>query len=404
MGARRNEAGVTLNVAAGQVVPANREQACEFALASRVRLEADGVIAGQFGEPLFQLRDEEEVPPDVRSRREGVDPAKLAPRDGFHLGCRIELHRARPKRNHSAVEREVLVRETFEETHHRRFAAVRVEHGVGENVVRTTECARDGRIRNHGNRGRCRFGCEPKNRVDQHVIAARQNARCEAGREFIETDLNRVGVRDVKQQARGVGGGCECLRLARDPNLNGVKEIGVDHVVTSGLCAASETVRFFRDIDRDLTESGRAVIDGVHCGEDSEEHLCRANIRSRLVATNVLFTGLESQAIGGSTVSVTRDADQASGHLPFESRGHGEECRVRSPEAKRNAKTLRRTDNDFGTLRTGRGEKIQREQVARNDGHAANTLDCRDVHRNVANATRRPGVLNKCSEGTVGNR
>ncbi|CAB4874657.1 unannotated protein [freshwater metagenome] len=267
---RRNEAGITVVVTTRQVVPANREEASEFTLATRVRLETDGVVAGQFGEPLFQLRDEEKVPADVRCGREGVDSSEFAPRDGFHFGCRVELHRARPERNHSAVEGEVLVCETLEEAHHRRFTVVRVEHGMSEDVVRTTKRFRNSRVRDRGNRVRCSLGGQPEDWVDEHIIATRQNSRRESGRQFVEADLNRVVVRNVEQKPGSVGGRRQRLRLARNSNLDGVEEVRVDHVMTSGFCPACESIRFFRHINRDLTKSGWSVIHGVHRSKNSE--------------------------------------------------------------------------------------------------------------------------------------
>ena len=340
MGTRRDEAGVAVAVSARQVIAANREQASELALASRVRLEADGVVAGQLGEPLLQLRDEEEVSPNIRRRREGVNPAEFAPGDGFHFRRGIELHRARPERNHSAVECEVFVGKALEETHHRRLAVVRVEHRVGEDLVRTTKCIRDSRFGHRSNRVRRGLGSKPKNRIDEHVIATSKNSRCRSSRQLVEANLNRVSVRDVEQKSGGVGGGGEFLRLARNSNLNGVKEVAVNNVVAGGLRTASEPIRLLRNVCRNLTQSSRSVIDGIHRREDSEEHLCRANVRGRLVATNVLFASLQSQAVGGSTVRITRDANQATRHLPFESSGHGEERRVGSAETERNTEAL----------------------------------------------------------------
>jgi hypothetical protein len=156
--------------------------------------------------------------------------------------------------------------------------------------------------------------------------------------------------------------------------------------VSGGGGATSESVRLFRHIYRDLAKFGRPVIHRVHRGEDSKKHLCRANVGGRLVATNVLFAGLQGQAIGGSTVSVTRDTDEPSGHLSFEALGHSEERRVGPAETERDTKALRRADDDFRTLRSGRDEQIESKQIAGNHDHTTDVLDGSDVSRDVADA------------------
>ena len=269
-----------------------------------------------------------------------MNSAELAPGDGFHFGRRVEFHRARPERNHPAVECEIFVGKALEETHHRRFAVIRVEHRVGEDVVRTTKCTRDRRFGHRCNRGRRGLGSKPKDRVNEHVIATSKNSRRKSGRQFVEADLDRVSVRDVEQKPRGMGGCREFLRLPRDSNLNGVKEVAVDNVVTGRGGATNKPIRLFRHIYCDLAKSSWPVIHGVHRREDRKKYLGRADIRRRLVATNVLFASLQSQAVGGSTISIPRNTDESTGHLSFKSRGHGEERRMGSTEAERNTEAL----------------------------------------------------------------
>ncbi len=105
----RDEAHGALVVAARAVVAADREQAGELALAARVRLQRDGVVAGHVGEPALELVDQLEGPGDVGRGRERVEGRELGPGDGLHLGGGVELHRARAERDHPAVERVVAV-------------------------------------------------------------------------------------------------------------------------------------------------------------------------------------------------------------------------------------------------------------------------------------------------------
>ena len=48
---------------------------------------------------------------------------------------------------------------------------------------------------------------------------------------------------------------------------------------------------------RDVLESFRAVIDGIHRGHHGEQHLGGADVGSGLVAADVLLAGLQGEAI-----------------------------------------------------------------------------------------------------------
>ena len=132
-----------------------------------------------------------------------MQPTEFAPGDGFHLCRRVELHRARAERDHAAVESVVLVSEALEEAHHRRFASVRVEHGVREDFVTAHEGRLDGCVDKRRRGGRL-LGGQSENRVEQHIVSARKNSGCITNGQFVERQLNRVRVDDVKQHSTRV--------------------------------------------------------------------------------------------------------------------------------------------------------------------------------------------------------
>ena len=76
-------------------------------------------------------------------RCQRVNARKFRPRDGLHLGRRVQLHGARTQRNHRPIQRQVLIREAAQVAHHLSFGAVLVEDGVLHVVVGAQQCIRD---------------------------------------------------------------------------------------------------------------------------------------------------------------------------------------------------------------------------------------------------------------------
>ena len=125
-----------LVVAVGAVVGADGEQAGELALAAGVGLHADGVVAGDLGQPRLQLGDQRaQARPSSSSGANGCRLGELRPRDRHHLGRRVELHRARPERDHRAVERQVVVGEPAQVAQHLVLGVVAVEHRLREELA-----------------------------------------------------------------------------------------------------------------------------------------------------------------------------------------------------------------------------------------------------------------------------
>ena len=138
--ARRDQADGALSLAVGAVEGPDRQEAGELALAPCVGLDAHGVVAGHLGEPRLQLGDQLAQPGRVVIRRERVQVGELGPRDRLHLRRGVELHRARPKRDHRPVEGEVLVGQPSQVAEHLVLGVVSVEHGLVQVVVGPTRC------------------------------------------------------------------------------------------------------------------------------------------------------------------------------------------------------------------------------------------------------------------------
>ncbi|CAB4644463.1 unannotated protein [freshwater metagenome] len=137
------------------------------------------------------------------------------------------------------------------------------------------------------------------------------------------------------------------------------------------------------------------MIDGKHAGHHGEKHLSGADVARRLVATDVLFSSLQSQAIGGVAIGVFRDADQATRHLTLEASAHGQVASVGTAKAKRNTKALRRSHGNVSPEFSGRSNERECQQICGNHSEATVGMRLRDSVSWVNDPARRTRVLNK---------
>ena len=107
----------------------------------------------------------------------------------------------------------------------------------------------------------------------------------------------------------------------------------------------------------DSRQSVGTVIHRVHAGHDREQHLRGADVRRRLLATDVLLACLQREAVRGIARSVHGHADQATRHRAFEVITGGEVARVRTAVTHRHAEPLRRAHDDVGAPFAGRNEQ-----------------------------------------------
>ena len=121
---RRDQADVAPLVAARAVVGPDGQQTGQLALAPGVGLDRDLGVAGQVGQPPLEVVDQGQVARRAVQRGERVDVGEPRQADRLHLGGGVELHGARPQRDHAAVEREVLVRQLAQVAQHGRLGVV----------------------------------------------------------------------------------------------------------------------------------------------------------------------------------------------------------------------------------------------------------------------------------------
>ncbi len=167
---RRDQADVPLSLPPALVVATNGKQSGEFALGPGVGLDRDRVVSGHLGQPALEVVDQLSVAECVLGRRERMQVGETGQRHRLHLGGRVELHRARPERDHAAVEGVVAGREPPQVAQHLGLAVVAGEDLVGEVRRRTRQVLRE-------SSRPCWSACVPSSYAPKARSTARERGR-----------------------------------------------------------------------------------------------------------------------------------------------------------------------------------------------------------------------------------
>ena len=196
-----------------------------------------------------------------------------------------------------------------------------------------------------------------------------------------------VGVVDPQDVDSGFAGGGDCRVSVRHAHSNRVEE-AFRHRFEVGVELVGERCGQAVDAAGDLRKTNGTVVDGVHGCDIGQQRLGGADVRGGLFAADVLFAGLQGQAVAGLAVSVLRHTHQAAGDLPLELFGHGHEAGVRTAEEQRNAEALSRADGNVGTLLGGGAQHRQSKEVTREGDHCGTLLGTSYGVGEVAHGTR----------------
>ena len=134
---RGDEADIAAIFTARSMIGANSEQSGIFALAAGVRLQRNSVKASNLAQPIFQFHDHFADTLSMAIRRKRMQTGDRSPRHGHHFRSCIQLHCARTKRDHCAIQCQILVCQPPQEAHHLRFRAVFVEYRLCHERART---------------------------------------------------------------------------------------------------------------------------------------------------------------------------------------------------------------------------------------------------------------------------
>ena len=112
------------------MIGADRQKAGILPLASGIGLQGHGIEAGDLGELRFKLVEKLPVAPGLLHWHEGMQLGKAGPGHRDHFRGRVQLHRAGAKRDHGAIQRQILGLQPLEIAEHLGFAAVKTEDGM----------------------------------------------------------------------------------------------------------------------------------------------------------------------------------------------------------------------------------------------------------------------------------
>ncbi len=363
------------------VVRPDGEEPGELALAARVRLHRDLGVARDGGQPRLELVDQLLVTRRRLERREGVDVGETGQPHRFHFRRGVQLHGARPERDHAAVEREVDVGQAAEVAQHGRLGVVLGEDGMhedgspaqqwhGQRVAPTSS----------GSEGRCAEGVEY--RADVVV-----------GRGLATRDTYVVHVHQAQLDCPLRRRPHDLLGPPRGLDDDRVEELPVDERITRGLQSVGQLHGPAVHPARNAPQSLGTVVHRVHGRDHREEDLCGADVRRRLLAADVLLAGLERQAVGVPALGVDGQTDEASRQVSLQAGAHGHVGGVRSPVPQRHAEALGRTHDHIGSPLPRRGEQRQGQQVGRHRHQRAPRVGVGGHRGEVTDGARAPRVL-----------
>ncbi len=193
-------------------------------------------VPGDRAQPALEVGEQLPVPGGLVERGERVDLSELGPRDRHHLGRRVELHRARPERDHRAVEREVQVREPAQVPQHLGLGLVPVEHRVLEDRAGAGQLRRD-----HPSTTAFGAGSRCQSTGKSHRNVAREPERVEDGadllrrRRLVERDPERVRVDQPQVDAAFAGRSRDVLRPPGHAHRDRVEVLLGEHLDAPGV-------------------------------------------------------------------------------------------------------------------------------------------------------------------------
>ena len=290
-----------------------------------------------------------------------MDVGELRPRDGDHLRRGVQLHRARPERDHRAVECQVAVAQPTEIPEHLVLAVVAVEHRLREELVGPAKTRRPGR--------RSRRPCR------RPAIGAPPSAVTTGSTVSIvlvssKVMLTVVGVDAPDVVARGERGGERLVGIGH-PNAIVSNQVSCTSSRPPARRPAGRDRREPLHPFRDPRQALASVPGGVETGDVGEQHLGRTDVRRGLLAADVLLAGLQREPQGRPAGGVGTHADDASGHRPGGRLARGDERGVRAAEAHRNAEALGGSDGDVGPELTRGSGQHARQRIGDHHGDAA---------------------------------
>ena len=270
MGGLRNENDVSLMLTIGLVVASNSEQAGELTLRTCVRLHRNFRIPGDFREPLLHFVEQRPPPGGLRIGRIRVHVGELRPGDWLHAGGRVQLHGARPQRDHGAIQRQILVLQLPQVAQHLGLRMHRRENGVRQGFRGARQRQRAG----------LRLGCSGTEQLCELFDVLPGGALTKRHRNL-----------RIPQGTHQVAGLCRGGHNRRGITLHRhrVEKVFVHHLIAHGL---GEIGSILVHPLGNRPQTGRTMPNGVHGGAHRQQRLGGTNITGGPLPANMLLPGL----------------------------------------------------------------------------------------------------------------
>ncbi|CUK20922.1 hypothetical protein RUE5091_04573 [Ruegeria denitrificans] len=210
---------------------------------------------------------------------------------------------------------------------------------------------------------------------------------------FVQADAH-FAVADLAQvDAPGHGGLHHDVLQMTNLNRDGVEE----HFRLNGKARLFQTSGQARGLAvhrlRDGLDAVGAVIDRVHRRNHRQQRLRGTDVRVGFLAADMLFAGLQRQAVCLVATAVDADTDDPARHRALQLVGGRHIGGVRAAIAHRNAKALGRTDGDIRAHLAGRLQQRQRQDVGGDDSNCLMLMQRRDLFGEVTHVTMGARIL-----------
>nr|GEZ22423.1 hypothetical protein [Tanacetum cinerariifolium] len=319
--------------------------------------EGDRVVTGGGAEHGLQFVGQLLITRTLLGRGKRMQIAEFGPGDWDHFAGGVELHGARPQRDHRAVQCQVLVRQATQVAHQLGFGVIAVEYRVAENHRLAFQLGRQACFDAVCQRGEVRqslaFSSEQgPQHFDVGLLCG-----------FVQRDTQALAVYFTQVDFLSAGLGVQVSRPGAGVQGDAVEEERLLGVYAQLAQAFGQDCGQMMHAIGDAGQAARAVVHGVHAGDVGEQNLRGADIAGGLLATDVLLAGLHGQTQGGLAEAVDGHTDQSARHVTLVGVAGGEVRGVRAAETQRHTEALRAANRYVCTELAGRGEQGQGQQV-----------------------------------------
>ena len=217
---------------------------------------------------------------------------------------------------------------------------------------------------------------------------------------FVErnTDLRVADGAEIDLMRAGVTENLVALFRIAGFDVQGIEPDRVQHLEAGFLQFESQGGGESVGALGDFAEAFRSVVHTVRGGHHGKQNLRRADVGGRFFTADVLLAGLQRHAVGWFSLGVDRHADDAARKAAFEAVFGGEESRMRTSEAHRNAEALRGAHHDIGTHLTWRFQHDAGQQIRCDHRKDAVLAGGGQQGREVAHVAGLIGVLHEQGE------